>query len=252
MAEIWAVAAAAVAAGATVYASNKQSAAAKNAAKTSKNATDATIAEQQREFDQTQANLAPWLKTGTSALNQLSTIEGLNGQPADYSAFYNSPDYQFVLQQEQQALDRDAAAHGSLYSGGHEADTLRFGQGLAAQQFGNYYNRLAGLAGVGQTTANQLGVFGQNMANQYGQAQMFNAQNQMGSIYDRANAQSNMANNLANIGGNLAGQFYQPNYAQTYNLQPAQYGTYTNADMGVTDMVPSRMSVNTNVISGVG
>lgn len=212
----WAVAAAAVAAGGAIYAANKQSSAAKSAANASKSATDQSIAEQQREFDQQQQNLAPWLKTGTAALGQLSAMEGLGGKPADYSAFYNSPDYQFALQQGQQALDRSAAARGSLYSGGHEADTMQFGQGLASQQFGNYWNRLAGLAQIGQTTGTQLGNSGMQMAGNIGNLLMGNAQNQMGSIYNQANASSNEVSQLSGIAGNLFGNFYHPQQTASY------------------------------------
>ena len=243
MAEIWGAALATVAVGA--YAANKQAHAAKDAANASQNATDASLAEQKREFDINQQNQAPWLQTGKSALSMLAGMYGLNsdgsGQAAnapDYSAFYNSPDYQFALQQGQQAQDRDAAARGSLFSGQHTADTIQFGQGLASQQFGNYYNRLAGLAGVGQTAANQLGAYGQNYANAVGNLNMQNAGNQMNSIYNRANASSNFANQLAGIGGNLAGRFYQPggsaptyNTNNTFGMNTGDYSQFTNPNV---------------------
>jgi len=245
MAEIWGAALATVAVGA--YAANKQAHAAKDAANASQNATDASLAEQKREFDINQQNQAPWLQTGKSALSMLAGMYGLNsdgsGQAAnapDYSAFYNSPDYQFALQQGQQAQDRDAAARGSLFSGQHTADTIQFGQGLASQQFGNYYNRLAGLAGVGQSAANQLGEAGQNFANNVGNLNMQNAGNQMTSIYNRANASGNMANQLAGIGSNLAGRFYQPSggmqtqqqpLSPSYNFNTGDYSQFTSPNV---------------------
>src|SRR5690242_334265 len=136
MAEIWVAGVGlALGAAATYEAGQNQKSAAKDAAAASQNATNSSIAEQQREFDINQQNQAPWLNTGKSALSALAGMYGLNsdgsGQSAnapDYSAFYNSPDYQFTLQQGQQALDRSAAARGSLYSGGHLADTMQFGQ----------------------------------------------------------------------------------------------------------------------------
>lgn len=209
----WAVAAAAVAAGGAIYSANKQAGAAKDAANASNQATQQSIAEQKREFDINQANQAPWLNAGKGALSQMQALNG-----GDFSSFTQSPDYQFALDQGQGALDRDAAARGSLFSGGHSTDVMKFAQGLASQNYNNYYNRLAGLAGVGQTSANQLGAAGQNYANGVSGLLMGNAQNQMGSIYNRANAYSNMASQFGQIGGNLAGQFYQPNYGgiQTY------------------------------------
>lgn len=245
----WAVAGAAIAAGGAIYAANKQSGAAKDAANASNAATQANIAEQQREFNINQQNLEPWLNTGKSALNVLAGMYGLNsgsqstgatqtlfdgtkatpinggiaGSQPNYSAFFQSPDYQFALQQGQGALDRDAAARGTLYGGAHTADAIKFGQGLASQQFGNYYNRLAGLAGIGQQTGTQLGYMGQSTANQIGNANEWNAQNQMNSSYNQANAYSNLAGQLGNAGGQLAG--YMLNRPQTTNYLGG--GTYT-------------------------
>lgn len=208
----WGVAAAAIAAGGAIYGANKQAGAAKDAANASNAATQASIDEQRREFDINQANQAPWLNAGKDALSQMQALNG-----GDFSSFTQSPDYQFALDQGQGALDRDAAARGTLFSGGHSTDVMKFAQGLASQNYNNYYNRLAGLAGVGQTAANQLGTYGQNYANSVGNLLMGNAQNQMGSIYNRANAYSNLAGQIGQIGGNLAGQFYQPSYnVQTY------------------------------------
>lgn len=204
------------------YSANKQSGAAKDAANASTQATQDSIAEQKREFDQNQANQAPWLAAGKNSLGQMQALNS-----GDFSSFTQSPDYQFPLQQGLLGLDNDAAARGSLYSGGHSADVLKFAQGLASQNYNNYYNRLAGLAGIGQTSANQLGYAGQNMANNITNLNMQNAQNQTNSIYNRANAWSNFGNQVAGVGGNLAGQFYQPSYnVQTYQA-PINTGVST-------------------------
>lgn len=60
-------------------ASNKaQSSAAKSAANASQQATDASIAEQRRQFDIAQQNQQPWLNTGQSALTELAGLYGLS------------------------------------------------------------------------------------------------------------------------------------------------------------------------------
>lgn len=215
MAEIWGAALATVAVGA--YAANKQAGAAKDAANASQNATDQSIAEQKREFDISQANQQPWLDAGKGALGQMQSLNS-----GDFSSFTKSPDYQFSLNQDLLGLDNSAAARGSLFSGGHSADVMNFAQGLASQNYNNYYNRLAGMAGVGQTTASNLGQQGMQMAGNVGNLLMGNASNQMGSIYDKANANSNMWNQLAGIGGNLAGQFYHPNTSSAQSWQMPQ------------------------------
>lgn len=157
-------------------------------------------------------------ETGTPANlggNQLSPLGGGQGAPQnalaagggqpDYSAFYDSPDYQFALQQGVQTLDRSAAARGRLYSGGYGQDLTKYGQGMAAQQLGNYTNRLASIAGVGQTASNNLASLGANFANQYGQ-NLNNAADARSSAYAaNANANSNLANGL----GQAANYYWQ-------------------------------------------
>jgi hypothetical protein len=255
MSEIWiaGLAGAAVAAGATVYASNKASSASKNAANAQTQASQNAIAEQQREFDINQANQQPWLNTGKSALSTLAGLYGLNGgsgqgqtrtlfdgttatplngspdssgtaaNAPDYSSFFNSPDYQFALQQGQQGVDRDAAARGALYSGGHTADVLKFGQGLASQQFNNYTNRLASLAGVGQTAANELGAYGQNTANSIGNL-MTNAGNARASSYlQQGQIQGQKIGAFGNAFNQFLGYYQNRPQTQTPNYMPQSF-----------------------------
>lgn len=136
------------------WSANKQAGAQKDAAKKS-------VAEQQRQFDLTRSDMMPWMNAGKGALGDMQALNS-----GDFSKFYQSPDYQFALDQGFKSLDRSAAARGRLYSGGYGQDLVDFGQGLATQNYGNYYGRLADLAGIGQTTATNLGQFGQNKANQ--------------------------------------------------------------------------------------
>src|SRR5574337_138232 len=131
----WGLAAAAISVGGAIYSANKQSGAAKDAANASNQATQQSIAEQKREFDINQANQAPWLNAGKGALSQMQALNS-----GDFSSFKQSPDYQFSLNQGLLGLDNSAAARGSLYSGGHSADMLNFAQGLASQNYNNYYN----------------------------------------------------------------------------------------------------------------
>lgn len=96
---------------------------------------------------------------------------------ADYQA---DPGYQFRLDQGQQALERSAAARGGLLSGGALKDTTAYAQGAASQEYGNAYNRfnndqanvwnrLSGLAGVGQQANNTIAQVGSNTVSQIGQ-----------------------------------------------------------------------------------
>ena len=128
-------------------------------------------AEQQALAAQNQARgqLQPFINVGTGATNILGGLYGIgaNGQqttaPVDYSNFYNTPDYQFALQQGNLGVQRYENAAGLALSGGALKDVAQFNQGLASQQFGNYFNRLMQLGTLGGNAA-QAGVGGANAA----------------------------------------------------------------------------------------
>ncbi|UXY14759.1 hypothetical protein N8I74_15760 [Chitiniphilus purpureus] len=132
----------------------------------------------------------------------------------DYQA---DPGYQFRLQQGTQAIDRALASRGLFNSGKAVKDLTEYSQGLASDEFGNAfnrfqlqqgnrYNRLAGVAGVGQTAVNQLGQAGQNYASQVGQ-NITNAASNMGNaMMQGANAR---ASGYVGTGNALSGAIGQ-------------------------------------------
>lgn len=194
--------AAAVSVGTALYGANQQKKGAQGAANATERANDAAIAEQRRQYDLTREDQQPWLQAGQSALGQLQQLNS-----GDFSSFKESPDYQFTFNQGLQGLDRSAAAGGMLTSGGADADRIAYGQGMAQQQYGNYYNRLAGLAGVGQQTASGLGSLGANMAGNVGNALMNTGQARASSYQQRADTNSQLGGAL----GGIANQAWQRN-----------------------------------------
>lgn len=91
------------------------------------------------------------------ALSQLMALNGLSGGQAQqdaFGAFRDTPGYQFQLDQGIGAMNRSAAARGTALSGRTLVDAQKLGQGLADQNFSNYYSRLSGLYG------SQLGAAG--------------------------------------------------------------------------------------------
>jgi len=120
--------------------------------------------------------------------------KGLAGGKFDTS----NPAYQFQLKQGQQALDRSSAARGMGYSGAQMKAAQEYGQGLASQQydkeynrasgeFGDYFNRLAGLSQGGQQAAGSMAQAGGQYAN--------NASNTFGNL---SNAQTSILGQQAN------------------------------------------------------
>lgn len=128
---------------------------------------DAATAEQARQYDQSREDMLPWLNAGK---DNLGTLQALNA--GDFSSFQQSPDYQFRYDQGLQGLSRMAAARGNYRGGATDRDIINYSQGQASQAYGDYYNRIASLAGVGQTQSQSLASIGQNYANNVGNIAM--------------------------------------------------------------------------------
>lgn len=184
-----------------------------------------------------QAN--PWLSTYDPAnpfgSTQTPTTEqpaaGATTQPLDLQTLIaNTPGYQFQLGQGMQAIDRSAAARGSLMSGATIKAAQRYGTGLASQEFGNYANRLASLIGLGQTAATTAGGYGMQTGANVGQ-NYANIGAARGSGY--ANQGNIWGNTFSNV-ANTLGQNYGNN--QTTNVQsggsPYDQGAWMNYGYG--------------------
>lgn len=173
-------------AGASIGSALIGSSAARSAADTQADAETNALAFQQQQA----AKLNPFINVGTGATYSLGQLYGI-GQDgtstpanADYSQFYNSPDYQFAQQQGNLALTRQENAAGLNLSGGALKDFATFNQGLASQQYGNYFNRLMGLAQLGSSAASAGVGAGNAIANTMGQI----GQSQASGIIGGANA----------------------------------------------------------------
>jgi len=119
------------------------------------------IDEQRRQYDQTRTDYAPFRETG---VNALADIEKLRG--GDYSNFMASPDYQFRLSEGAKAIDRS----GRPLSGAAVKEGIGYASNLASGEFGNYYNRLASQAGMGQTATGSTAAAGAGAAGNIGNA----------------------------------------------------------------------------------
>lgn len=196
---------------------------AKSQSKASQAATDATvqanrenIAFQKKLFEQQRQDIAPWRDIGVQALQSLQRgLESGQFDPGSFSFnFEADPGYQFRLQEGQKAMDRSAAARGNLLSGGQAKALTQYNQGMASQEYGNafnramqkhsveaarrgdQFNRLATMAGVGQTASQQMQAAGNVYGQQVGQGTL-----------NMGNAYANNALNQGNIQANLFGAY---------------------------------------------
>lgn len=153
---------------------------------------------------------APATATTTSNVPAMTQARG----------FEASPGYLFRLQEGQKAIERSAAARGGLYSGATMKAIDTYSQGVASDEYSNYVNRLAALAGVGQTATNSTAQAGQNYANG-ASAAATNAGAARASAYQNTGQAINSA-----ISGAASGYLYNQGMGAgaTYGGTPPIYG----------------------------
>lgn len=204
---------------------SKQSKAVTQAANISAESSREATQLQREMFQQQRQDQMPWLKAGEGALNKLAGA--VDYQKFGMDQFTQDPGYAFRLSEGQKALDRQAAARGGLISGGALKAAGRYGQEMGSQEYQNAFNRyqiernamlnpLQSLAGVGQTTANQLGAAGQNYANQVNQLGMTNAANQGNLALQRGNIAATQYGNYSNVLGNALAKYNFSGGGNTY------------------------------------
>ena len=205
---------------------------ANRAAKTQADAARQAADLQYQQFREGVELQEPWRQAGMTALNKLIPA-ATEYTPFGMQQFQQDPGYQFRLTEGLKALDRQAAARGGLISGGALKAAQRYGQEMASGEYTNAFNRyqaerqarlgpLQSLAGVGQTTAQQLAAQGQQMASNVGQAQAAAAQARASGYMGGANA---LSSNL--------GQYM--NYSQSQdllNLLKQRQGAPISASVG--------------------
>ena len=130
-----------------------------------------------RQYQEDVARQKPFYDVGVNALPEL--VSASRYEPFTMDKFQADPGYAFRLKEGQKTLERSAAARGGLLSGGTGKALQRFGQEFGSQEYTNAFNRyqaeraarlqpLQALTGMGQTTAQQIGQSGQQMASSVG------------------------------------------------------------------------------------
>jgi len=135
--------------------------AAKDAAQTQAEAADKALGLQTRIYEDFLRMNAPFYEAGKNALGQITRGE-----------ITAEPGYGFRLGEGMKALERLQASRGNLLSGGAMKAGQRFAQNLASEEYGKSFNRLADIAGIGQTAASQAGTAGRNYAGEAGELGM--------------------------------------------------------------------------------
>jgi len=246
--------AAGIGAAATIGSGLLSAGAQKNAAAQQAALGQAQIAENARQYDQSRTDLAPYREAGYTSLKDLVAGTRPGGQfdkTFTNADFIKDPGYQFRMDEGARGVDASAAARAGALSGGALKALARYNQGYASNEFGaaydrfnnnltGRYNRLASLAGVGQTATNTGIAAGQAM-----QTANANARGQIGdAIGSAGNATSSMYAGIGNTIGQTANNLgnYFANKSPTYN--PGAYGSRTSvADSWSMNRVPTYSGV---------
>ena len=200
------------------------------------------LAFQQRMYDQTREDFAPYRASGTANLNQLNTLLGIGGNTgaADYGRFATAdftpemfkagmdPGYGFRMSEGLKAVDRQAAARGGLISGNALKASQAYGQDMASQEYGNAFNRYQTIRGNTLQPFQMGAAAGQSAAAMQGQA----------------NA------NFGSAGGQAYGQFGQGTsgaYGAAGNAMNTAYG---NFGQGTTGVLGAYGTNATNALTG--
>lgn len=187
---------------------------AKDAAASQNQATGDAIAEQRRQYDQTREDFAPWRQAGANALQQLA---GDINAPVTAADVMQDPGYAFGAQQGQQAIDRKIAASGGRVSGQAIKAAARFGTDYASTGYGAAYqrrqdrlNRLAALAGIGQTATTGSAAAGAASSNAISSLLSSQGDATAAGQVARANIWGDSAKQLAALGKNYVDRQQNP------------------------------------------
>jgi hypothetical protein len=206
---------------------NKQAAAAQNAAQTEANSANYAAQLQNQQFQTIQQNLSPYMQLGTnnipglqSQLGQLGNMQ-FNFNPTEQQ-LQQTPGYQFTLNQGLNTVNNQLASKGLNLSGAQAKGIAGYTTGLADQTYQqqyqnalqnfmtNYgvqsdqYNRLAGLVGTGQNAAANLGSFGTQITSNVGNLLTQAGSAQAAGITAQGNSQTAAFQSLLNGLGNGA------------------------------------------------
>lgn len=174
---------------------------AQSAANTEAAASQYAADTQYKMWSAEQAEQKPYREAGVQALGDIQKNMPDWNKPFTMQDFQNNmdPGYQWRLGQGQQAIQQSNAASRGLVNAGTLASLGNYSQGAASQEYqsafdryqqqiNNSYNRLASVAGLGQTATQNSNAASMNAANQIGQSAIGMGQAQAAGQVGVANA----------------------------------------------------------------
>lgn len=181
--------------------------AASSAGKAQTQAAEAGAAEQRAAREELRKLLDPYVKAGTPALQGIMDIAGLGTDVSQQQAIARqeqSPLFQALAAQGEDAILQNASATGGLRGGNVQGALAQFRPSLLNQFIEQQYNRLGGIASLGQQSAAGVGGAGITSASNIGQLLQSAGAAQAGTALAQGQAYSGALGNIGLIGGILA------------------------------------------------
>lgn len=121
------------------------------------------IDEQRRQFDAILELMKPYVQSGTQSLQAQQDLLGIGtgSQQDAINAFANSPMFQGIAQQGENAILQNASATGGLRGGNVQGALGQFRPALLNQLVQQQFQNLGGLTSLGQNAAAMQGNAGQ-------------------------------------------------------------------------------------------
>jgi len=183
-------------------------------------------------------------------LNSLG-VNGATGNQAAQDAFQAGPGYEFAQSQGLDAINRRRAASGMLGSGNADLDAIKYGTGLANQEYGNWQTKLAGLINpelsATQGAATGMAGIGRDIAALYGADAAARLGLEQAVTTGQAGANTNLANNQVALGNSLAG-LYSGDATNRVGLQ----GNITSGGMSANNTQAAGEAAGAKNLLGAG
>jgi hypothetical protein len=206
------LAAAAIVGGSALVSGYMGSKAAKDAASMQAGGIDRATAEQQRQYDVTREDYAPYRESGLTALKDIEALKPLLTAQfgPEQMQQYLDPSMEFRRRIGEQTTARALNVGGGFLSGNTLRGLTDYGQNLASTEYanafnrfqtdrGNIYNTLSNIAGMGMGATNQGAAIGQAAAQNIGTLAVGGAQAQAAGTIGAAQAYQNSLGQVSDL-----------------------------------------------------
>ncbi len=195
-------------------------------------ATNAGIGETRRQFDASQALLAPYVTAGTSALSRQLNLAGLGAQGAQAAAIAEiagGDQFQTLTRQGEDAMLQNASATGGMRGGNTQGALAQFRPQLLQQLIQDQYSKLGGITSMGQAAAAGQASAGMQTGNTVA-----------GLMMQGGNAIANNAMNVGNANATMFSTVGQAQAGQALAQGQSTANMYNTIGSGIGNVLTMR------------